>query len=123
MLNAGCYADVVVFDPAKIQDHATFAKPHQYATGMVHVFVNGARIRERRTYRRQTGKVRARTGLEESSRAVVPASGWIAARWLPQTPVGPWQARPRRGLRGRRGALAQSLIQHHLFEYGTRLMR
>ena len=46
MLKAGYYADVVVFDPAKIQDHATFAKPHQYATGMVHVFVNGAPVLE-----------------------------------------------------------------------------
>ena len=46
MLQAGYYADVVVFDPAKIQDHATFRKPHQYATGMVHVFVNGAHVLE-----------------------------------------------------------------------------
>ncbi len=44
MLKAGYHADVVVFDPAQIQDHATFAKPHQYATGMVHVFVNGAHV-------------------------------------------------------------------------------
>ncbi|MCY3795944.1 MAG: amidohydrolase family protein, partial [Gammaproteobacteria bacterium] len=40
-LTPGHYADVVVFDPDRVQDHATFAKPHQYATGMVHVFVNG----------------------------------------------------------------------------------
>src|SRR4029077_18689921 len=39
-LKIGYFADVVVFDPAKIQDHATFEKPHQFATGMVHVFVN-----------------------------------------------------------------------------------
>jgi len=44
MLKAGYYADVVVFDPAKIQDHVTFEKPHQYATGMVHVFVNGEHV-------------------------------------------------------------------------------
>ncbi len=37
----GHYADVVVFDPAVIQDHATFEAPHQYATGMGHVLVNG----------------------------------------------------------------------------------
>lgn len=43
-LTAGYYADVVVFDPATIQDHATFAEPHQYATGMVHVFVNGGHV-------------------------------------------------------------------------------
>jgi N-acyl-D-amino-acid deacylase len=44
MLKEGYFADVVVFDPAKIQDHATFEKPHQYATGMVHVFVNGGHV-------------------------------------------------------------------------------
>jgi N-acyl-D-amino-acid deacylase len=44
MLKKGYFADVVVFDPAKIQDHATFEKPHQYATGMVHVFVNGGHV-------------------------------------------------------------------------------
>jgi N-acyl-D-amino-acid deacylase len=40
-LRKGYFADVVVFDPAKIQDHATFAEPHQYATGVSHVIVNG----------------------------------------------------------------------------------
>jgi N-acyl-D-amino-acid deacylase len=43
-LTPGYFADVVVFDPAKIQDHATFEKPHQYATGMMHVFVNGVQV-------------------------------------------------------------------------------
>lgn len=43
-LRPGWFADVVVFDPAKIQDHATYEKPHQYATGMVHVFVNGVSV-------------------------------------------------------------------------------
>jgi N-acyl-D-amino-acid deacylase len=43
-LKSGFYADVVVFDPAKIQDHATFVEPHQYATGMLHVFVNGEQV-------------------------------------------------------------------------------
>jgi N-acyl-D-amino-acid deacylase len=40
-LKKGNYADVVIFDPATIQDHATFDKPHQFATGMAHVLVNG----------------------------------------------------------------------------------
>jgi N-acyl-D-amino-acid deacylase len=43
-LKPGYFADVVVFDPAKIQDNATFEDPHQYATGMVHVFVNGTQV-------------------------------------------------------------------------------
>ncbi|MBT8106735.1 MAG: D-aminoacylase [Gammaproteobacteria bacterium] len=43
-LKAGYFADVVVFDPDTIQDHATFIEPHQYSTGMVHVFVNGGHV-------------------------------------------------------------------------------
>ncbi|MCP5093649.1 MAG: D-aminoacylase [Gammaproteobacteria bacterium] len=43
-LETGYYADVVVFDPDRIQDHATFVEPHQYATGMLHVFVNGVQV-------------------------------------------------------------------------------
>lgn len=43
-LAAGYAADVVVFDPARIQDHATFAKPHQYATGVSEVLVNGTAV-------------------------------------------------------------------------------
>jgi N-acyl-D-amino-acid deacylase len=45
-LKPGYYADIAVFDPNKIQDHATFEKPHQYSTGMVHVFVNGVQVLE-----------------------------------------------------------------------------
>ncbi|HMO95627.1 MAG TPA: amidohydrolase family protein [Tepidiformaceae bacterium] len=40
-LREGYFADVVVFDPATIQDHATYAEPHQYATGVRDVIVNG----------------------------------------------------------------------------------
>jgi N-acyl-D-aspartate/D-glutamate deacylase len=40
-LKVGYYADVVVFDPEKFRDQATFDKPHQYATGVRYLFVNG----------------------------------------------------------------------------------
>jgi N-acyl-D-amino-acid deacylase len=43
-LAAGQFADVAVFDPATIADRATFEKPHQYAVGMKHVFVNGVAV-------------------------------------------------------------------------------
>jgi N-acyl-D-amino-acid deacylase len=42
-LKAGYFADVVIFDPATIQDHATYEKPHQLATGVEDVWVNGVR--------------------------------------------------------------------------------
>ena len=47
LLSEGYYADLAIFDPALIQDHATFENPHQYSTGMVHVFVNGTQVIEK----------------------------------------------------------------------------
>jgi N-acyl-D-amino-acid deacylase len=44
LLAEGYYADVVVFDPDTISDHATFEEPHQYSTGVVHVLVNGTLV-------------------------------------------------------------------------------
>ena len=41
VLRQGCWADVAVFDPARIADHATYDDPHQYATGVSTVLVNG----------------------------------------------------------------------------------
>jgi N-acyl-D-amino-acid deacylase len=44
LLQDGYFADVVVFDPKTIIDHATYEKPHQYAEGVRHVFVNGVQV-------------------------------------------------------------------------------
>lgn len=46
LLHEGMWADVVVFDPEKVQDHATFTEPHQYATGFRLVMVNGDAVVE-----------------------------------------------------------------------------
>ena len=43
-LKPGAFADIAVFDPARIRDHATFEDPHRYATGVVHVLVNGVPV-------------------------------------------------------------------------------
>jgi N-acyl-D-amino-acid deacylase len=43
-IERGCFADVVIFDPGKICDRATFEQPMQYSEGMIHVFVNGIQV-------------------------------------------------------------------------------
>ena len=43
-LREGMFADVVIFDPAAIADRATYEKPHQFAVGVKHVFVNGGHV-------------------------------------------------------------------------------
>lgn len=45
-LRRGYFADIAVFDPAKVQDHAVPGDPHQYSEGMAHVFVNGVQALE-----------------------------------------------------------------------------
>jgi N-acyl-D-amino-acid deacylase len=42
----GNFADIVVFDPEAVTDKATFTDPHQYAEGIIHVFVNGKAVIE-----------------------------------------------------------------------------
>jgi len=63
-IREGYFADIVVFDPNKISDHATFDDPHQYATGVQHVFVNGEQVLR---YGRHTGATPGR---------VVRGPGW-----------------------------------------------
>jgi len=43
-LEKGYFADVVVFDPKTIADTSTYEKPHQFAVGMKHVWVNGGQV-------------------------------------------------------------------------------
>ncbi len=45
-LAPGYFADIAIFDPEKIQDHAVWDDPHQYSTGMIHVLVNGELVLE-----------------------------------------------------------------------------
>jgi N-acyl-D-amino-acid deacylase len=71
-LQDGLYADVVVFDPGSIQDHATFEKPHVYSTGVVHVFVNGEQVLKDGEH---TGATPGR---------VVRGPGWKARKEIPQ---------------------------------------
>jgi N-acyl-D-amino-acid deacylase len=44
LIEPGYFGDVVVFDPDRVQDHATFDEPHRYATGVEHVAVNGTLV-------------------------------------------------------------------------------
>ena len=44
LLASGYYADIVVFDPQTVADQASFEEPHQLATGVQHVFVNGGQV-------------------------------------------------------------------------------
>ncbi len=67
MLTPGNFADIVLFDADKIQDHATFEKPMQYATGMVYVFVNGTMVLSQGEH---TGATPGR---------VVRGPGWVGA--------------------------------------------
>ncbi|HXJ42671.1 MAG TPA: D-aminoacylase [Bryobacteraceae bacterium] len=45
-IREGAQADLLVFDPAKVQDKATFEKPHQYSEGFDYVLVNGVTMVE-----------------------------------------------------------------------------
>ncbi len=81
-LKIGAYADVVVFDPESIQDHATFAQPQQLATGVAHVIVNGKfALKDGEPTGVATGKIvhgRAWTGAGGSCKS--DASDWTWAK-------------------------------------------
>ncbi len=47
LLRPGQFADVVIFDPAKVIDHSTYVEPFQYSTGIIHVLVNGTLVLEK----------------------------------------------------------------------------
>jgi N-acyl-D-amino-acid deacylase len=72
-LEKGYYADIVIFEPDTIIDHATFEKPHQYSTGMLHVFVNGTQVL----------KDGEHTGAKPGR--VVRGPGWSSPRRSPTT--------------------------------------
>jgi N-acyl-D-amino-acid deacylase len=69
MLKVGDFADVVVFDPATIQDHSTYERPQQLATGVDDVWVNGVRAL------RNGVATRARSGRAVRGRAWTGAAG------------------------------------------------
>jgi N-acyl-D-amino-acid deacylase len=84
-LKKGAFADVVMFDPETIQDHSTYAKPMQYATGVSDVLINGKlALKDGQPTGAATGRIlrgRAWTGASSGCRAS--AKDW---KWINQPP-------------------------------------
>src|SRR6185503_8049012 len=77
LLREGAWADVVIFDPAKVQDRSTFEDPHHYATGFAWVLVNGVPVvksdqhtgaRPGRTLRHGRAEVEMKPEIREASK-------------------------------------------------------
>jgi N-acyl-D-amino-acid deacylase len=83
-LQAGAFADLVIFDPNSIQDHATYAKPHQLSTGVSYVVVNGKiAINEGAPTGARPGRIvrgRAWTGAGQGSGCRASAKDWTWVR-------------------------------------------
>jgi N-acyl-D-amino-acid deacylase len=84
-LKKGAFADVVIFDPKTIQDHSTYAKPMQFATGVSDVLINGKlALKDGQPTGAATGRIlrgRAWTGASSGCRAS--AKDW---KWIDQPP-------------------------------------
>jgi N-acyl-D-amino-acid deacylase len=86
-LKKGAFADIVIFDPNTLQDHSTYAKPMQYATGVSDVLINGKlALKDGLPTGAPTGRIlrgRAWTGASSGCRAS--AKDW---KWIDQPPRG-----------------------------------
>jgi N-acyl-D-amino-acid deacylase len=86
-LKKGAFADIVIFDPNTLQDHSTYAKPMQYATGVSDVLINGKlALKDGLPTGAPTGHIlrgRAWTGASSGCRAS--AKDW---KWIDQPPRG-----------------------------------
>jgi N-acyl-D-amino-acid deacylase len=86
-LKKGAFADIVIFDPGTMQDHSTYAKPMQYATGVSDVLINGKlALKDGLPTGAATGRIlrgRAWTGASSGCRAS--AKDW---NWIDQPPRG-----------------------------------
>ena len=84
-LKKGAFADIVIFDPNTMQDHSTYAKPMQYATGVSDVLINGKlALKDGLPTGAATGRIlrgRAWTGASSGCRAS--AKDW---KWIDQPP-------------------------------------
>lgn len=85
VIKVGAAADLVVFDPRRIADRATFDQPHRHPEGIVHVFVNGqAVVKDGKPTGARPGQILRGTGRQgkvasagEPPTADAPCAGYI----------------------------------------------